>query len=176
MGSLFARSANPGRLRQQRGEQSPHCSGPLRGGLVGEREEFQINTFYDHPSTNCVPLRRPLGARLCLQGGREPGLGLGVGRTRRDRGSERPAPGLNFHLPNPGPADWLRATGPPGAAAPGRIGFLSSRRTPGGPGKGRGGRRAQARWGDWPGCAAHFEIQPLRLGCAPAPLGCLSSL
>lgn len=122
LGSLLAPSANPRRLRQQRREQSLHCSGPRWGGVVGELKELQINIFYDHPSTNYVPPWQLLVAGLCLQRGQEQGLG----GTRRERGSERPAPGLNFHLSNPGPADWLRETGPPRAAAPGTTRFLNS--------------------------------------------------
>lgn len=89
---------------------------------MGELKELQINIFYDHPSTNYVPPWQPLVAGLCLHCGQ----GRGLGERRRERGSERRAPGLNFHLSNPGPAHWLRARGPPGAAAPGRTCLLNS--------------------------------------------------
>lgn len=89
---------------------------------MDELKELQINMFYDHPSTNYVPPWQPLVAGLCLQRGQEQGLG----GTPRERGSKRPAPGLNFHLSNPSPADWLRATGPPKATAPGTASFFYS--------------------------------------------------
>lgn len=89
---------------------------------MGELKELQINIFYDHPSTNYVPPWQPLVAGLCLHCGR----GRGLGERRAQRGSEPLALGLNFHLSNPGPAHWLRARGPPGAAALGRTCFLNS--------------------------------------------------
>lgn len=124
---------------------------------MGEGKELQINIFYDHPSTNYMPPWQPLVAGLGLQCG--PGRWLG-GR-RRQRGSEPQAPGLNFHLSNPGPAHWLRARGPPRAAAPSRIFFLNSRGVfpggrVGGPGMAAGeeeiDNRGEARQGAQGGC------------------------
>lgn len=66
--------------------------------MVGKLKELQINIFYDHPSTNCVPPWQPLEAGRCLPRGWgwEGGEGEDEGKLAR-------APGLNFHLSNLGP-------------------------------------------------------------------------
>lgn len=191
--SLLAQSAKP-RPVPAAAEANKACSvrGHAGTGVVDEFKELQINIFYDHPSTNYVPPWRPLVAGPCLQCSQRQGLK----RRRPKRRSELRAPGLNFHLSNPGPAHWLQPRGPPRAAAPVRTCFPNSLNSfpagwVGGPGHGSrrggdsGGEVERRHWGaagsvslrmrPRKGTRPLYKYMHLRLRCRFAPLGHLYS-